>query len=114
VKSRPAFRLTRRARVVLALTTLTALAAFWLLHSYRLDLVHLVVVNATIQKAPPGYPGDRVCAAFGQARAKALRTRRQAEYLEQLLSLSQRLEKVQSLTVSQLDEILLELAPPGD
>ena len=98
---------------MLALASLAALAAVWTLYSCRLDLVHVVVVNATIQKSPPGYSGDRIAAAFEQARAEALRSRTRSEYLERLLSLSQRLEKVQSLTASQLDEILLELAPPG-
>lgn len=112
MSGRRAFRLTRRGRVGLVVMSLAVLTAFWMLHSRKLDLVHVVVVNAVIQKAPPGYPGDRISAAFEEARSEAVRRHQEAEYLEQLLSLSQRLEKVQSLAASELDEMLLEMLPP--
>ena len=102
-------RLRARARIFLVMTPLGILGAFWLLDSYKIDLVHQVVVNAVIQKAPADYPGDHIARVFQRARKEATESLREQEYLEKLLRLSQRLEKVQWLARDQVEEILEEL-----
>ena len=99
-------RLRARARILLVVAGLGILVAFWLLNSYKIDLVHRVVVNAVIQKAPPDYPEDHIARVFQRARKEATESLREQEYLEKLLRLSQRLEKVQSLAPGQVEEIL--------
>ncbi len=95
-----------RARILLVVAGLGILVAIWLLNSYKIDLVHRVVVNAVIQKAPPGYPDDHIGRVFQRARKEATAGIGEQEYLEKLVRLSQRLEKVQSLTAGQVEEIL--------
>ena len=99
-------RLRARARILLVMAALGILVAVWLLNSYKIDLVHRVVVNTVIQKAPPDYPDDYIERVFQCARKEAARTLREQEYLEKILQLSQRLEKVQSLAPDQVEEIL--------
>ena len=99
-------RLRARAPILLAVGGLGILVAFWMLNSYKIDLVHRVVVNAVIQKAPPDYPRDHIESVFQRARAEVSESLSEQEYLVKLLRLSQRLEKVQSLTSGQVEEIL--------
>ena len=99
-------RLRPRARILLVVAGLGMVGAVWLLNSYKIDLVHRIVVNALIQKAPPDYPGDHIAGVFETARREAAGSLREQEYLEELLRLSQRLEKVQALTWGQVEEIL--------
>ena len=84
-------------------------ASFLLLRIYRLDLVHTVVVNAVTQKAPRNYPVQRVHRAFLEARQQAEKHNREESYLEQLFRISQRLEKIQSLSEEDIRELLEEL-----
>ncbi len=104
VKHTPPLR--ARARILLVVAGLGILVAFWMLNSYKMDLVCRVVVNAVMQKAPPDYPRDHIESVFQRARAEASESLSEQEYLEKLLRLSQRLEKVQSLTPPQVEEIL--------
>ncbi len=99
-------RLRARARILLAVAGLGIVVAFWVLNSYKIDLAHRVVVNAMIQKAPPDYPHDHIESAFQRARAEASDSISEQEYLEKLLRLSRRLEKLQSLTSGQVEGIL--------
>ncbi len=101
-------RLGARARNLLVIAALGILVSVWLLNSYKINLVHRVVVNAVIQKAPPEYSEDHIELVFERARKKAAESSREQEFLEKLLRLSQRLEKVQSLASDQVDEILEE------
>lgn len=80
-----------------------------LLRSYKLDLVHSAVVNAVILKAPPGYPEEEIRRVFSNARERAERRGREEDFLQELLRLSQRLEKIQSLSREELDEIIESL-----
>lgn len=80
-----------------------------LLRSYELDLVHTVVVNTLIQKAPQGYPTQQIETTFAAARRKVEGEDRKQAYLEELFALSQRLEKIQRLSESELEEILRSL-----
>ena len=99
-------RLRSRSRIVLVMAALGILVAIWLLNWCKLGLVHRVVVSAVMQKAPPEYPDAHIARVFQRARKEATESLREQEYLEKLLRLSQRLEKVQSLAPDQVEEIL--------
>jgi gamma-glutamyl phosphate reductase len=85
------------------------------LSKYKLPLIHSIVQNAVVQKAPPNYPQARIRQAFEQNLQKARQMDREDVYLDRLLKASQRLEKIQSLDSKQVDELLMELDPaqPG-
>jgi len=92
--------------VVLGGGCLLALRA---LDFYKVDLVHRIVVRSVVQKASPEFPVDRIESSFDLAREGLASDQEEEEYVEQLLRLSQRLEKVQSLTTCQIEQILNEL-----
>lgn len=85
---------------------ITLSAGALLLRIYQLDLVHTVVVNAVTQKAPKDYPVQRIHKAFSESRWRAEKHDRAESYLEQLLKISQRLEKIQFLTEEGVQELL--------
>ena len=95
--------------IVLCILITLLSASLLLLRSHRLDLVHTVVVNAVTQKAPKDYPVQRVDRAFLQARRQAKKHNREKSYLEQLFRISQRLEKIQSLSEEEVRELLEDL-----
>jgi len=80
-----------------------------LLRYYEVDLVHTVVLNAVIQKAPEGYPRQEISQAFAAARRRAEEDNRKTAYLEELFSFSRRLEKLQLLSRDELEELLDEV-----
>lgn len=100
-----------RKSTVVALGVLAAVVAvsFLLLHIYKLDLVHTIVVNAVMQKAPPGYPREEIREPFSRARLRAQAGRSEAAYLERLLTISRRLEKIQQLSEKELHRLLADL-----
>ena len=77
-----------------------------MLRTYKLDLIQAVVANAVTQKSPQGYPKKRIQRAFSQARWRAEKQNRQEPYLERLLAISQRLEKIQALNEEDLQKLL--------
>ncbi len=81
------------------------------LSKYKLVLIHGIVENALVQKAPAGYPEGHIRQVFDANYRKARQMEREGVYLDRLLNVSQRLEKVQKLESGQVDEILLELDP---
>lgn len=97
---------------IIALLLLGLVGTLGLLKRYELDLVEGVVVNTMLQKAPSDYPAERITTVFQRARQLAS-GRGKANYLEHLLRLSQRLEKIQSLSRQELEEILEDLSPPS-
>ena len=90
---------------VLGIFLLTILTAVSLTLWYKVSLVHVVVKNAVLQKAPPEVRAS-IESAFEQARAEAEHGRRSDAYLETLFAISQRVEKVQHLSPEATEEIL--------
>jgi len=84
-------------------------ASMVMMRSYELDLIHGVVLNTLIQKGPDNYSNRKVRQTFQAARASAEREGLKEVYLQELFSLSQRLEKVQELNEGEMDEILNSL-----
>ena len=95
--------------IVLGLLIAVSSGSLFLLRTYQLDLVHTIVVNAVTQKAPQGYPVQRIRKTFSEARSKAEKNNRGERHLEQLLKISQRLEKIQFLTEEGVQELLQRL-----
>ncbi len=84
-----------------------------LLRFYEVDLVHTIVLNAVIQKAPQGYSRQEISQVFAVARRRAEQDNREEAYLEKLFSFSRRLEKIQLLSRAELEELLDELREAG-
>ena len=103
----------KRTIFTLAAIAFIGVAALWLLRSHQLELIHSIVLNAVMQKAPEDYPASRIRETFDQALRDAAADGGQDAYLEELLNLSRRLEKVQRLSAAELDEILAALATSG-
>ena len=102
-----------RTIVALAVTLAVGIAALVAFRAYKLRLIHVIVENAVIQKAPDHYPRDRIAAAFDNHLAEAERRDREDVYMDRLLSASQRLEKIQRLENEEMDRLLAELDPSG-
>ena len=105
----------RKTTVIVAagliLTLVVLLAVFRL---YTLELIHTVVLNAVIQKAPREYPEQKIREGFARARDRATQRDQEKQYLAQLLTVSQRLEKVQQLSTHELEQLLVTLDPIDD
>ena len=97
--------------IIVAFLLLMLVGSMMLLRHYELDLIHGVVTNTVLQKAPEGYPEGLIRQAFQQARRRSEREERSRAYLMDLFALSQRLEKVQFLSQDEVDEILRSLDP---
>jgi hypothetical protein len=85
------------------------LAAFLVLKLFSTDIVHLAVMNAVIQKAPEAYDAGRIRLSFEQAYRTARMEDRKEAYLQELLRISSRLEKIQYLEERQVDQLLVQL-----
>ena len=92
--------------VIICFLLLMFVASMVMMRFYELDLIHGVVLNTLIQKGPENYSNRKVRQTFQAARAAAKREDRKQAYLQELFSLSQRLEKVQELSRDEMDEIL--------
>jgi hypothetical protein len=97
-----------------AVVVAVGLGSVLLLRQYKLELIHLIVENAVIQKAPDDYPESRIREAFDQSLQRAEASGREEIYLDRLLQASQRLEKIQVLSATELDRLLLELDPGSE
>ena len=100
----------KKSTIIILVTLLSIFAgSILLLRYYEVDLVHTIVLNAVIQKAPEGYPRQEISQAFAAARRRAEEDNRKTAYLEELFSFSRRLEKIQLLSRAELEELLREV-----
>jgi|SRR5690554_765824 len=100
--------------IVLAALLLFFLSAMWLLKSYSLELIHVVVAHTVIQKAPPDYPASKIEKAFDDAFQQAQAGGWKDRYKSELLAISQRLEKIQKLDAAEVDQLLRNLGEPAE
>ena len=100
----------KRTRVAILLLPFVLLGALFVLRSYRLDLVHTVVLEGLLERVPEEYPRQPIIDAFENARRQARETDRTEVYLEQLFRISRRLEKVQHVDDEQVAQMLQILA----
>ncbi len=100
----------KKSTIVILVILLSIFAgSILLLRYYEVALVHTIVLNAVIQKAPEGYPRQKISQAFAAARRRAEEDNREEAYLEELFSFSRRLEKIQLLSRNELEELLGEV-----
>ena len=83
----------------------------FLLKQYSTEMVHAVVQNAVIQKAPPGYSEEKIRQAFDRRLMHSRTSEEKDIYLRELKTLAQFLEKLQTLEEWQVDQIVDEIAP---
>ena len=68
-----------------------------------------LLVSHFFFKAPAEFPVERIKRSFRLAKENILNDQEEQKYIEYMLSLSQRLEKVQFLTEIQIEKIINEL-----
>jgi phage-related baseplate assembly protein len=93
---------------VLGIFFLLVFASTFFFLWYKVSLLHVVVKNAVLQKAAAGERA-RIDDAFERARAAADRQGRSEEYLQTLFAISQRVEKVQTISPDGTEEIVRKL-----
>lgn len=100
--------MSKKTLIVIGAMMAFMLAALLILRAYQLDLIHAVVVNAVIRKSAPA-DRRRIQEAFARSRSRAEAGRDESEYLNRLLEISQKLERIQTLDADRLEEILKSL-----
>ena len=105
----------KKSTIIIVVILLSIFAgSMLLLRYYEVDLVHTIVLNAVIQKAPEGYPGQEISKVFAAARRRAERNNHKEFYVQELFSFSRRLEKIQLLSKDELEELLDEVRETAD
>lgn len=98
----------KRSLIVILVLFAIAISALAVLQHYKLPLIHVIVVNAVIQKAPPDYPAADIQQVFQEVLRRARQTEREDGYVTSMLRLTQRLEKIQELSDSEVDSLLAD------
>jgi hypothetical protein len=76
------------------------------LKSYTVEIVHAVVVNALVQKAPEGYDLEKIRRVFNNALARAENEGARESYLKEMQRIFHSLEKRQYLEPDEMDRLL--------
>jgi len=100
--------MTKRSYIILALLAAVGIAGLLAVQSHQLDLIQYIVVHALIQKAPGDFSSAEIEEVFEQSLSNARAQDRETEYLRSLIRLSQRLEKLQDIERSEVEELLAE------
>ncbi len=99
----------RKLSIIILAGAAIGLGSFWTLQYYATELVHAVVENAVIRKAPDDYPRERIREAFARRLEEARRQGARDAYLVELKGVSHRLEKIQYLEEAEVDELIENL-----
>ena len=99
----------RKRLGIAVILVLPALAAYILGRQYAPDVITFVVEHTLVEKSPPGTDSELVKSRFRNMIAGCATTETR---MRTLLQLSQYMEKVQELSIPEL-ESLLRGAPPG-
>lgn len=83
-----------------------ALTVWFILKLYTVEIVHFVVTETLIQKAPPDYPVDTVRLELNRRLAECRRQGGCDDHLARLKRLSHLLEKAPRLSAEEIEEIL--------
>ncbi len=76
------------------------------LKSYSVEIVHAVVVNALVQKAPEGYDLEKIRRVFNNALVRAENENTRESYLRDIQKVFHSLEKRQYLEPEEMDGLL--------
>ncbi len=101
---------SKKIYILAALIALLGIATLAVLKHYSNDIVHAVVVNAVIQKAPEGYPEAEIRRVFNQKFALAREQGEVQKYMALIKDLSHHLEKIQRLDKGEVDRLLEKVA----
>ena len=93
-----------------AVLLIAGLAALLALKSHTVEIVHAVVVNYLVQKAPEGYDQERIKLVLNGALVRAEKGGYSDRYLERLKKVFQSLEKRQALETGEMDKLLAEFS----
>jgi hypothetical protein len=85
---------------------ITGLLFLLVLKSYTVEIVHSVVVNALVQKAPEGYDQEKIRRVFNNALARAEKEDSKEIYLKEIQRVFHSLEKRQYLEPEEMDGLL--------
>jgi len=80
--------------------------SLWFLKAHSLEIVHAVVVNALVQKAPEGYDQEKIKRVLNEALARAENQGARERYLEELQTVFHNLEKRQYLETEEMDRLM--------
>lgn len=105
--------MSKRIYILAVVIVLLGIAALAVLRSYSEDLIHIVVVNAVIQRAPEDYPEAEIRTVFDHRFTLAQQQGTVKEYMDQIKDLSHHLEKIQRLRKEEVDELLERIAKEG-
>ncbi len=94
----------KRGLIVLGVVGILGMASLLLLDRYKTEIIHVTILNAVLQKAPANYPQEKIRKRFDEVLHAARETDSVKAHLKRLLSLAQRLEKIQDL-----DEVAVDL-----
>jgi len=101
--------MNKKLLVAFSTVMMTGLLFFSVLKSYTVEIVHAVVVNALVQKAPEGYDQGKIRGVFDDALARADKGDSRDRYLGELQEVFHSLEKRQYLEPVEIDGLLADL-----
>jgi len=101
--------MNRKLLIALLIVLMAGLLSLWLLKAHTVEIIHAVVVNSVIQKAPEGYDRDTIKEVFDNALIRAEKGGYSDRYLEKLKEVFRSLEKRQYLEREEMDELLAGL-----
>ena len=100
--------MNKRLLLLVSAVLVTGLLLLMVLKSYTVEIVHAVVVNAVVQKAPEGYDQDKIRGVFDEALAQADKGEYRDRYLGELQEVFHSMEKRQYLEPEEMDRLLAE------
>jgi hypothetical protein len=106
--------MNRRLLIVLAVILAAGLLSLLALKLYTVEIVHSVVINALMQKAPLDYDHDQIKRVFDQALGRYKAEGHTEKYLERLQKTFHNLEKRQYLERREMDRLLAEYGGKQD
>lgn len=98
--------MTKRTYITLGILATVGVVSLLLLRSYELELVQNIVLHALIQKSPAGVSDAEIERLFQRSLTLARLQQRESEYMADLIRLSQKLEKLQSIDEPGLRQLL--------
>ena len=101
--------MNRKLLAVFGVILLAGVLFLLVLKSYTVEIVHLVVVNAVVQKAPDGYDQAKIEKVFNDALVRADQGGSRDRYLVELQEIFRSLEKRQYLEPEEMDGLLAQL-----
>ena len=98
--------ISKKLLTVLVVVLMAGAFSLWFLKAHSLEIVHAVVVNALVQKAPEGYDQEKIKRVLNEALARAENQGSRERYLEELQTVFHNLEKRQYLETEEMDRLM--------